>query len=190
MVHAARQRLAAETAEHDGEGRADARTREHGDGEVGDHAHVDADVRTLLHAELLQAVGETNDLFLQLSERDLAAVILRLAFPEVRNLVAQAGFDVAIDAVVANVELTPDVPLRVRRLPLIELLPGLKEGDSLRLFGPEVVEALGVDLRLGVGLLAECGAWRVAAGFYLPGLNGMARPRLPPHPPSHLNPSP
>src|SRR5439155_1757450 len=88
-------------------------------------------------------------------------------------LVAQAGFDVAIDAVVANVQLTPDVPLRVRRLPLIELLPGLKEGDSLRLFGPEVVEALGVDLRLGVGLLAECGAWRVAAVFDLQRLYGL-----------------
>src|SRR5207253_7865666 len=120
VVHASGQRLAAEAAEDDSERSPDARACEHRHRELGDHAHVDADVRSFLDAERLQTVGETDDLALQLTEGDLAAVVLGLALPEVRHLVALTAVDMAIDAVVTDVEPAPDVPLRIRRLPLEE----------------------------------------------------------------------
>src|SRR6266446_3551372 len=83
----------------------------------------------------------------------------------------------AVDAVVANVELSSEKPFRVGRLPLVELVPGLEERDPFRLVGPELVEALLVDVRLGVGLLAERRVGWVAALFDLKGLDGMAAGR-------------
>src|ERR1700674_4540370 len=168
VVQAPGQHLGAEAADDDGEWRADPGAGEHRDGELGNHAHVDADVRAFLHAELFQAVGEADDLALELHERDLASVVLRLALPEVGDLVALTVLDVAVDAVVANVELAADVPLRIGRLPFVELLPGLDEADARRLRGPELVEALVVDVRLRVGPLAELGMGRGAALYDLP----------------------
>src|SRR5258708_6408073 len=78
-----------------------------------------------------------------------------------------------VDAVVANVQLAADEPLRIRRLPFVQLFPGLEEGDALRLLSPEVVEALVVDVGLGVGLLAELGVGRIATDLDLHGLDGV-----------------
>src|SRR5689334_2098450 len=110
VVHAPGQCLGAEAAEDDGEGCADASAREHRDRELGNHSHVDADVGAFLDAELLQAVGKANDLFLELGEGDLAAVVLRLTLPEVSDLVAVPRLDVAVDAVVTDVQLAADEP--------------------------------------------------------------------------------
>jgi hypothetical protein len=44
----------------------------------------------------------------------------------VGDLVAVAGGDVAVDAVVADVELAADEPLRVRRLPVEDGVPVLE----------------------------------------------------------------
>ena len=111
----------------------------------------------LLDSELLQAVGEPDDFLLQLGECDLAAIVLRLAFPEIGNLVPQAALDVPVDAVVADVDRAADVPLRVGGLPLVELVPGLKPADAFCLLCPELVEAAVVDVGLGVGLPGEIG---------------------------------
>src|SRR5438445_10350424 len=97
--------------------------------------------------------------------------------PDVRDIVMEAGLYLAIDAVVANVVLATDEPLRIRRLPFVELFPGLEERDSLGLLCPEVVEASAVAVGFGVCLLAELGAGRVAAAFDLQGLDGMAARR-------------
>src|SRR4029077_3384289 len=115
VVQPAAQGFGAESTEDDGEWGTDSRAGEHRHGELGDHAHVDADVGAFLHAELFQAVRESDDVFLELREGYLAPGVLRLAFPEVGDLVAQPMLDVAVDAVVADVELAPDVPLGVRR---------------------------------------------------------------------------
>ena len=128
VVHATGKRLGAEASEDDREGRPDAGTGEHRDRQFGNHPHVDADVSALFHAELLQSVGEADDLFLQVAESDLTAVAYGLAFPEVRDLVPMARFDVAVDAVETGVELAAEVPLGVGRLPLVELVPRLEEG--------------------------------------------------------------
>src|SRR5207249_2352452 len=174
VVHAPGEGLGAEATEHDREWRADARAREHRSRQLGDHAHVDSDVGALLDAELLQRVREADDVLLQLAESDLAAVVLRLAFPEVGDLVFQPAVDVPVDAVVADVERAADVPLGVGRLPLVELVPGLEKGDPPGLFGPELLEFPAVDLGPGVRLPAELGAGRVPPLLDLEGLDGMA----------------
>ena len=119
-------------------------------------------MRPFLDAERFQPVGEADHVALQLTEGDLAAVVLWLALPEVRHLVALTAVDMAIDAVVADVELAPDVPLRVRRLPFEELVPGLEPRDAFRLLGPEVLQRAVVDRGLGVRLLPKLRRGRVA----------------------------
>jgi hypothetical protein len=118
VVHAPGEGLAAEAAEHDCERRADARAGEHGHRKLGDHAHVDPDVGALLDAQLLEGVGETDDIALEPAEGDLAAVVLRLALPVEGDLVLQPPVDVSVDAVEADVELAAEEPLGVGRLPL------------------------------------------------------------------------
>src|SRR5437762_834992 len=69
--------------------------------------------------------------------------------------IAPSAFDMPVDAVVTDVELSTDVPLRVRRLPLEELVPGLEPRDPLRLLAPEALQRAVVDIGLSVGLPAE-----------------------------------
>src|SRR5229473_2841549 len=152
VVQAPRQRLAAEAAEHHCEGRSDACAREHRDRQLRDHAHIDPDVCPLLDPQLLESVREPHHLLLQVAKRDLAPVVRGLPFPEVGHLVAEAVRDVAVDAVVADVQPAADEPFGVWRLPLVELLPGLEPGDApVALLGPELVESLLVDVRPGAG---------------------------------------
>ena len=147
---------AREPAEHDRVRRAEARAGEHRDRQLGNHPHVDADRRSLADAEALERVREADDLALQIGEGERPALVVRLALPVVGDLVAEARLDVPVDAVVRDVELAAEVPLRVWELPLEELVEGLEPGDalaSLRL--PELSPVALVDVRLGVCLRGE-----------------------------------
>ena len=57
--------VGAEAAEDDRMRRADAGAGQHGDGQLGDHRHVDGDAVARLDAELLEDVGELADLAMQ-----------------------------------------------------------------------------------------------------------------------------
>ncbi len=110
----------------------------------------------------LSAFGEAHDLALEIGEGDRTALALRLALPVVGDLVAVPGLDVAVDAVEADVELAADVPLRVRQVPLVELLERLEPGDALAALGlPELLEVAVVDLGLRIGLGGELRRRRV-----------------------------
>ena len=112
----------------------------------------------------LQRVRELRRLALEVGEGDLAALVGGLALPVVRDLVAETRLDVAVDAVVRDVRLATEEPLRVRRLPLVELRERLEPGDALATFAlPERVEVLVVDVRLRVRLRGEVLGRRVAA---------------------------
>ena len=63
------QRIRREAAEHDGMHRSDPRARQHGVGGFRDHRQIDRDRVALLHAVLLQHVGETADLIVQLRDK-------------------------------------------------------------------------------------------------------------------------
>src|SRR5207244_3793700 len=125
------ERLGGEAAEDDRVRGPEASAGEHRDRQLRDHAHVDPDRRPLADPDALQRVCEANDVTLKIAERDRAPLALGLAFPEVRVLVAVAGLDMAIDAVEADVELAAEVPLRVRRLPLVERRERLEPGDAV-----------------------------------------------------------
>jgi hypothetical protein len=64
--------------------------------------------------------------------------------------------DVPVDAVEADVQLAAEIPLRVRRLPLVELGERLEPRDPLATLAlPEVLERDVVDPRLRVCLGRE-----------------------------------
>jgi hypothetical protein len=143
--------------------RAEPGAGEHRDRKLGDHPHVDPDRGALIGAELPERVGEPDDLGLEIGERDRPPLVFRLPLPVVGDLVAVPGLDVPVDAVVRDVQLAADVPLRVRQLPLAELFEVLEPGDAFAPLGlPELVEVLVVDLRRCVGLRGEV-RWRRVA---------------------------
>ena len=61
-------------AEDDRVRRAEPRAREHRDGELGNHPHVDRDRRALADAELLQGVRHPDDLALEVGVGDSCRV--------------------------------------------------------------------------------------------------------------------
>ena len=174
VIEPARQGVGAETAEDDRVGGTQPGAGEHCHRQLGHHAHVDSDRGTLLDSELLQRVGKANDLGLQVLEGDGALLINRFAFPVIGDLIAASGLDVAVDAVVAHVQLAAEEPLGIGQLPFEDSVEGLEPGDPLlRLFSPEVLERLVVDVGLGVRILRKLGGRRVASLFQLHRLDGM-----------------
>ena len=121
VVQARRERVGGEAAEDDGVRRAEPRAGEHRDRRLRDHPHVDPDRGALPHAELLQRVRERDHLAQQVGVGQSRAVAVGLALPVEGDLVAAPRLDVAVDAVVRDVQLAAEVPLRVRQLPLVEL---------------------------------------------------------------------
>ena len=132
--------------------------RQHRDGQFGDHAEVESDTVALLDAEIGEAVGDLTDLFVQLLEGDDPGVA-GLTLPVEGDLVAP-GLQMAIEAVVRDVQLSVGEPLEERCLGIVEdLLRLLEPGDPLqRLLLPEakpVLLGLFVDLEPSVRLSDE-----------------------------------
>ena len=126
--------------------------RDHG---LGDHRQVDRDPVALLDAELGQRVRGLADLVLELGVGDVAGVVLGLADPVQGDLVAVAGLDVPVDAVVRRVDGAADEPLRERRVvPVEDPVPLLAPVEALGLLGPERLAVGGGPL---VGLLLDVG---------------------------------
>jgi len=137
VVDAVAQRVGREPAEHHRVRGADARARQHRDGQLRDHAQVDVDPVALLDAQVLQRVRDPRDLVEQVLVGDRAGVA-GLTLPVVRDLVAVALEHVAVDAVVGDVELAADEPLGEGDVPLEDRVPLLEPVDELgRLSRPE-----------------------------------------------------
>ncbi len=116
VVHTVDDRVRREATEDARVGRADPRAGEHGDRQLGDHRHVDADPVAALDAEGAQHVGEPAHLVVQLGVGDRAGVA-GLALPVVGDLVAEPGVEVAVEAVVGDVELPAHEPLGEGQVP-------------------------------------------------------------------------
>ena len=109
---------------------ADAGTGEHGDDRLGDHgqvkgdtvagddAHVFKDVRQAAHVEMKLLVGDR-------------AHVARFAFEDQRRLVFTGGAEVAVEAVLGDVQLAAGEPLRVGCVPLEDLLERLAPYEQL-----------------------------------------------------------
>ena len=141
-LHALLDRPDGEAAEDDVVHRPDARAGEHRDDDLGDHGQEDADDVAGLDADVLQRVGELLDVAVEVGVRDVALLAL-LTAPVERHAVAVAGLHVAVDAVVGDVELPVDEPLRVRRVgPIEHLVPLLLPVEGLGLLLPEALVVL------------------------------------------------
>jgi hypothetical protein len=86
IVDAIPQRIGGEATEDHRMDGADPRTGEHRNGELGYHPEVDRHTIAAADSDLLQTVGETTDLLIELAVRD-AALVAGLAFPEVGDAV-------------------------------------------------------------------------------------------------------
>ena len=80
------QRVRAVSAKHDGVHGADARARQHGHHQLGDHGHVDGDAVALLDALGLKNIGKLAHILVQLAVGDLAFVFGIVALPIKCNL--------------------------------------------------------------------------------------------------------
>src|SRR5207253_4666475 len=136
--HAIAERLGGEAAEDDRVRRTDARAGEHGDRGLRDHGQVDADPVAGPDAEALQGVREAADLAVEAVIREHAP-LARLALPDEGRLVAPRAGQVAVEAVVGDVELAADEPLRERRLPVEDALEGRHPAQQSGHLAPEAL---------------------------------------------------
>lgn len=140
-----------EAAEDHGVRCADAGAGQHRDGGLGDHRQVDGDPVALADAQLGQRVGGPGDLVLQLRVGDGPAVA-RLTLEVDGDPVAVARLDVAVHAVVRDVQLAVREPLREGRVAPVEGLGRLGgPRQAAGLLGPEAQP-----VRLGL-LVRLCG---------------------------------
>ena len=166
VVQSVGQRLGREPAEDHRVRRAEPRAREHRDRETRPHPHVDPDRRPLSDPERPEPVGRAHDLVEQLLVRDLRplGIVPRgLALVVVGDPIAETRLDVAVEAVVRDVQLPASVPARVRELPFEERRERLEPRDPLTALPlPELLERNVVDLRLRVRLRCELRRRRIA----------------------------
>src|SRR5207247_299761 len=98
-------------------------------------------------AQALEDVGELADLAVQILVGE-GTRVARLALPENGGLGAARPVEVAVEAVVTDVELAAVEPAGVRLVPDEHAVPALEPVQRLGLLGPEA-------FRVGVGALPE-----------------------------------
>src|SRR5262249_62074029 len=110
---------------------------ERGDRRPRAQPEVDVAPVALLDSEGLEGIGAALHLLEELCVRDRPGVA-RLALPVVRDLLAVPGGDVAVEAVLADVELPADEPLGEGQGPLEDRVPLLAPVEEVGgLAGPE-----------------------------------------------------
>jgi hypothetical protein len=138
VVDAARQLLGGKAAEHDGMHRAEPGAGEHRHHRFRNHRHVDDDPVTLAHALRRDHAGDRRHAIAQLA---IGEALLRAGDRRIvdqRRLLGAAAIDVAVERVVAGIELAALEPAVERRIGRIEhLVPALRPVDRLGLLGPE-----------------------------------------------------
>lgn len=121
-------RTGGEAGEDDGVRGADAGAGQHGEGELGDHGHVDGHVVAAADAVAAKHVGDAAHLAQDLAVGVGAGVVGLVGLPDDGRLVAQLG-NVPIHAVVARVEAAAQEPGHVA---LGEGLRGAGGADQLQ----------------------------------------------------------
>ncbi len=143
IEHAIDDGAGTEPAEDDRVHGTDPRAGEAGDGQFGDHPHVDGDDLALADAQALQGVGEAGGFERKVAigeSADLRAVCADgLALPDDRRLVAQPVVDLSITAVVTEVGSPGDEPLGVGR---VEVEHAIEGPEPVQFAGDLAPEAL------------------------------------------------
>ncbi len=178
VVDAVGDGLGGEPAEDDGVDGADPCAGEQGDGQLGGHAHVDGDAIAFLYAEGFEGAGGALDFDVELGVGEgpdfgLTGLGEGFGFPEDGDLVGVFAEGVAVDAVIAEVELAVDEPFGPGQVPLEDFGPGLEPMEFSGGGGPEgfrICDGAGVEVFVGgergdVGVGREIRGRREDAGF-------------------------
>ena len=128
------------SAKNNGVRSTDTRTGQHGDGKLGSHAHVDRDAVAFVYAQRFQHIGELLHLAMQLlkGERPNFA---GFTFPDDGGFVLARGLDVAVEAVVGEIQLAANKPLCPGMVPFENFVPFLK---PVQFFGNSSPEFFGL----------------------------------------------
>src|SRR5581483_11096026 len=121
--------------------RTDSRTGQHGDRQFGSHAHVNCDAIAFFHAERLQNVSELLHLTVQLLISNRANVA-RFALPNNCGLVFPVCLHMAVEAIVGEINLSADEPLRPWIVPFKDFAPLLEPVQFARNAPPELFRML------------------------------------------------
>ncbi|OPZ77865.1 MAG: hypothetical protein BWY79_01000 [Actinobacteria bacterium ADurb.Bin444] len=118
---------------------------QHSHRELRDHGEVQRDAVALLDAELGQAVGDSDDLIVQLTIREGVGVVRVVTFHKIGDLVLVGRAHPAVEAVVGGVQLAAFEPrdLRIGPVVILDLVPLLvPDEEFIGQLGPEVVRVL------------------------------------------------
>ncbi len=120
---------------------ADARAGQHRIGRFRDHRQIDRDAVALLHAVLLQHIGEAADILMQFAIGDLLVDIGIVAFPDDGDLITTA-LQVAVDTVIGNVGNAVLIPFDgyiAVEIGVLDLGERLEPVDAPSVLRPEAV---------------------------------------------------
>jgi hypothetical protein len=140
VVDAGGKLVGGKAAEHHGMHGAQPRAGQHRHHRFGDHRHVDDDAIALADAERCDGAGKLRHVIAQLAvgETLLGAGDGRIV--DQRRLLGTATFHMAVERIVAGVELAPGEPAVERRLAVVEhLVPAPGPVDRRGLLGPETL---------------------------------------------------
>src|SRR6516225_188560 len=154
--------MGGKTAEDNRVHRANAGARQHGDGQLGRHAHVDGDPVASPNTQRFKDVGELLHLAVQLLVGQ-GANFSWFAFPDQGGFVFPPSFHMPVHAVGGKIELCSHEPFGPRIVPLENLIPLLEPFEFFGHASPELfglldrlaVDTLVVRKGLNVSLLAE-----------------------------------
>ena len=141
IVHPVHNRLRREPSEDHRMHCPDPRARQHRNRQLRPHPHVDRHPVAAPHSQPLQRVGEPLHLSVQLAVAD-PPHLARLALPQQRRLLPPRPQRVPVHAVVAQVQLAANEPLRRAHLPFENLLPRRKPLQPARRLRPESLRLL------------------------------------------------
>ena len=141
VVDASDKAVGTECSKHDRVHHTQASTRQHCDGQLGNHLHVNANAIALGQAEVFQCVGCLLYFGLQLSVGERAAFVRVVALPNQRGVVAVPVVHMTIDAVVTGIDFASDEPadLRFVKIRLGQRVPFLDPIKPLGLSRPEFI---------------------------------------------------
>ncbi len=155
VVDAGRELLGGKAAEHHRMDRPDARAGEHADDRLRDHRHIDQHPVAGDDAEIGKNRAERRGLVQELAIADRAFRPRHRAVVVERRLIAAAGFDVAVERVVAGVAAGVGEPVAVDARSRIEYpFRRPRPGDLARGFGPKGLW-IGAPLVIGLPVAAH-----------------------------------
>ena len=166
--------FAGEAAEHDGVNDAEASAGQHGDGQLRNHGHVDGDAIALLQSgKFAQHGGDFIHAAIEfLIGDDDVVLVFGLGNEDERGLVLVFG-EMAVDAVVAGVQLAADKPFPERRMIGVQrgvpiLIPVEKFGVLAEAFGEIFFAEAFDDARIVEIRLGDEAGRRANVLFFLP----------------------